>query len=66
MDKLSVLGTGLGKLKTQQKTIINAIKVKCETTAPKNESKGSSSPLAYFTEQLADVFEKPPWQCNTD
>jgi hypothetical protein len=60
MDELSLLGTGLEKLKTQKKTIINAIKVKCETTTSKNESKGSSSPLTYFTEQLAGVFEKPP------
>jgi hypothetical protein len=58
MDELSVLRTGLGKPETQQNTVIDG-KVKCETMAPKNESKGSSSPLTHFTEYLADVFGKP-------
>jgi hypothetical protein len=58
MNELSVLETELGKLEAQQKMIIDASKVKCETTAPKNESKGSSSHLTYFAEHLTSVFGK--------
>jgi hypothetical protein len=60
MEQLSALETGLGNLKTQWKTEIDANKVSCETTAIKIESQNNSSPLKHFTEHLADVFEKPP------
>jgi hypothetical protein len=39
--KLSDLETRLGNLKIQRKTTIDVSKVTCETTATKNESKGS-------------------------
>jgi hypothetical protein len=39
MDGLSALGTGLGKLEAQRKMIIDANKVKCETTTPKMNQK---------------------------
>jgi hypothetical protein len=64
IEKLSDLETGLGNLETQQKTTIDASKVTCETTATKNELKGSSSPHSYFIEHLTVVFKKPPREHN--
>jgi hypothetical protein len=64
MEKLLALETGLGTLRTQRKTTIDASKVTCETTAAKNESKGSSSLNGYFTEHLISEFKNPTRECN--
>jgi hypothetical protein len=65
MDELSVLETGLGRLKTQRKTIIDASKDKCETTEAKIELISNSSPHRHFTKHLiSTVEEEPPCENN--
>jgi hypothetical protein len=64
IKNLLALGTGLGTMKTQRKTSIDASKVTCETTATKIRPKISSSPHSHFTEDHAGVFEKPPHESD--
>jgi hypothetical protein len=59
MDELSVLETGLVKLKTQRKTIIDTNKVKCEITMTKIKLTSNSRPHKHFIKHIADVFKKP-------
>jgi hypothetical protein len=60
IEQLSTLRTGLGNLETQRKIAIDASRDPCETTAAKNESKGSSSPRSHFIKHFAGVFKEPP------
>jgi hypothetical protein len=60
MNELWVLGTGLGRLETQRKMIIDASKIECEIMVAKIELTSNSIPYSHFTEHLVDAAKKPP------
>jgi hypothetical protein len=60
IEKLLVLRTGLGKLKSQRKKTFDANKVMRESSTTKIDPISNSEPHTYFTEHLVCMTQNSP------